>query len=505
MNGVDNASADIVGYATPGNAIIAQLSPVVTGPENRTISNDQAPATKDTNWGVSASIDYKIADFTLTSITAYRGWGNTELRDGDYTSILGHVVNNGNASRDFGVLDFNQISQEVRLASPTGQFLEYVVGGYYYHTDQDNYFNRYTTRCTATTLAAGACGPTSTYSVIANGTANFNTQLTNYAAFGQATLNFSDKLRGIVGIRSSHDEVKYDFARVSVTPTVDAPGVRANFASKGKVSKQGTSGRIGLQYDLSDTITTYANYARGYKGPAVNVFFNMRAFDTLPLDPETSDAFEIGAKTKLFENRLVLNVAAFDSKYKGFQTTSFDTVAGTIVSRLINAGDVSTKGLEFDFNARPTPQLTLSGGGAFTEAKIDKFTCPVGSPASCAAHDGRPLPYAPKVKLSGSADYQLATPSLPFDIGLNTGYSWQSETQYDIDQSPLAIQKAYGIWDASISLLDRKDRYRVSLVGKNLTDQYYTSIKIPGGFVRQQVPRDAERYFGLTLRANFGG
>lgn len=505
VNGVDNASADIIGEATAGNAIIAQIYPAVPGPKNRELSNDQAPATKDTNWGVSASVDYKIANHTLTSITAYRGWGNTELRDGDYTGVLGHVLNNGNASRDFGVLDFNQISQEVRLASPTGQFLEYVVGAYYYHTDQDNYFNRYTSKCSSTTLAGGACNSTSGYTVVANGTANFNTQLTNYAAFGQATLNFSDRLRGIAGLRSSHDEVKYDFARVSVTPTVDAPGVRANFASKGKAKEQGTSGRLGLQYDLSDTVTAYANYSRGYKGPAINVFFNMRAFDTIPLQPETSDAFEIGAKTKLFENRLVLNVAAFDSKYKGFQTTSFDTVAGTIVSRLINAGDVSTKGVEVDFTARPTPALTLSGGGAYTEARIDRFNCPAGSPASCAAHDGKTLPYAPKIKVSAAADYLIATPDLPFDIGLNSGISWQSKTQYDIDQSPLAVQKAYGVWDASVSFVDHKDRYRVSLVGKNLTDQYYTSIKIPGGYVRQQVPRDAERYFGLTLRANFGG
>jgi iron complex outermembrane receptor protein len=341
--------------------------------------------------------------------------------------------------------------------------------------------------------------------VIANGTANFNTQLTNYAAFGQATLNFNAKLKGIVGLRSSHDEVKYDFARVSVTPLVDAPGVRANFASKGNSKKQGTSGRLGVQYEVSDTVSAYVNYARGYKGPAINVFFNMRAFDTIPLRPETSDAYEIGLKSKLFENRLVLNLAAFNSKYKGFQTTSFDTVAGTIVSRLINAGNVSTKGFEFDFTARPTAALTLSGGGAYTEAKIDRYNCPVGSPASCAAHDGQPLPYAPKFKVSAAADYLIATPDLPFDIGLNSGISWQDKTQFDIDQSPLAIQKAYGVWDASVSLIDHKDRYRVSLVGKNLTDQYYTSIKIPGGFVRQQVPRDAERYFGLTLRANFGG
>ena len=51
-------------------------------------------------------------------------------------------------------------------------------------------------------------------------------------------------------------------------------------------------------------------------------------------------------KTALFDRRLVLNLAAFKTEYSGFQTTNFDTVADTIVSRLVNAGEVSTKGLE---------------------------------------------------------------------------------------------------------------------------------------------------------------
>jgi iron complex outermembrane receptor protein len=504
VNGVDNASADIIGFTTPGNAIIGQLAPVIPGPKNRDINNDVAPVTKDSNWGVSGQVDYNIGDYTLTSITAYRGWGNTEVRDGDFTSSLGHIVGTA-SSRDFGVLDFHQFSQEVRLASPTDQFISYVVGAYYYHTDQDNFFNRLNVSCTATTLAAGACATgSSTFALQSNGTANFNTQLTNYAAFGQATVNFTDKFRGIVGLREGHDKVEYDFARVS-SFAADTPGVRASFARAGSTTKEGSSGRLGLQYDVSPAVTTYVNYARGYKGPAINVFFNMQGFDTIPLSPETSNAYEAGVKSKLFENRLVLNVAAFDTEYKGFQTTSLDNVLGSIVSRLINAGDVSTKGVEADFTARPTQALTLSGGAAYTKARIDKFNCPAGSPASCAAHDGKTLPYAPKWKANLSADYQLELPSLPFDMAFNASYVWQSDTQFDIDQNPLGIQKGYGILDAGISLVDRDGRYRLSLVGKNLGDQYYTTAKIPGAFVRQQAPRDAERYFGVVLRANFGG
>ena len=503
VNSVDNASADVIGFATLGSAIINQLAPVTPGAGNLQISNDFGPVTKDSNYGVSGQVDWRLGEHTLTSITGWRGWGNTEYRDGDFTAFVGRNVGTS-SSRDVGLLDFNQFTQEVRLASPTGNLVDYVVGAFYYHTDQDNFFNRLNQTCTATTLAGGACAPgSSTFVTQSNGTATFNTQLTNYAVFGQATINMTAKLHGIVGLRRSHDKVEYDFLRVS-SFAVDSPGVRAGFASKNSTSKSGWSGRAGLQYDVDETVNVYANYSRGYKGPAFNVFFNQRAFDTIPLSPETSDSFEAGLKASLMEHRVTVNVAVFDTKYKGFQTTSFDNVAGTIVSRLINAGDVSTKGFEVDFAARPVRQLMLTGGLTNLSALIDKFNCPAGSPASCAAHDGKHLPYAPKWKYNISAEYTFEAPSLPFDVAIGSAFTHQTSTQFDIDQNPLAIQPAYSIWDASISLVDHKDRYRLTFIGKNLGDEYYTSARVPGAFVRFQVPRDAERYFGVMLRANFG-
>lgn len=503
-NAVDNASADVIGYATPGDAIIGQEAPLVVGPTNRDINNDVDPVTKDSSWGYSGQIDYRLGEYTLTSITAWRGWGNTEYRDGDYTAVQGKRVGTS-SSRDTGLLDFNQFTQEVRLASPIGGVVDYVVGAYYYKTDQDNYFNRFNVGCTATTLAGGACAPgSSTYAVTSNGTANFTTGLQNSAIFGQANLHFNDRLTGIVGLRQSRDEINFNFARVSAFATATA-GVRPNFAATGSTTTRGTSGRLGLQYQINDDISAYVNYARGYKGPAINVFFNMQGFDTIPLQPETSDAYEIGLKTALFDRRLILNLAAFKTEYSGFQTTNFDTVAGTIVSRLVNAGEVSTKGLEADFTARPIANLTLSGGASYTDAKIEQFYCPPGSPASCSAVNGQPLG-APKGKWSLAADYRVETPSLPFDINLNTSFVHQDAGRPNANNPVIGpALEGYGLWDASVALVDRDDRYRVTFVVKNITDEFYTTARITSTYIRQQVPRDSERYYGVTIRANFGG
>ena len=45
-------------------------------------------STKEESWGVSGQIDLRLGSHTLTSITAYRGWDNTEIRDGDWLPRL---------------------------------------------------------------------------------------------------------------------------------------------------------------------------------------------------------------------------------------------------------------------------------------------------------------------------------------------------------------------------------------------------------------------------------
>ena len=512
------------------------LSPVNPEFGNRNVDLDYGPVTKDINWGLSAQADVELdGGFTLTSITAYRDWRNTEYRDGDYRSdapafVFGAgALANETGVRDLGVLDFHQISQEVRLASPTGGFAEYVVGAFYFTTEQQNFFNRTATRCTASTLApvtltfvatSQAATPcrqgASTFAVVANGSAFWTTEFENYAVFGQTTLNFTERLRAILGARYSHDEVAYDFDRFA-TPA--GPGVQPGISRRGVTTDEGVSGRIGLQYDFTDDINGYVNYARGYKGPAFNVFFNFNTQpvtvggvtvqverDSIPLSKETSDSYEAGLKTRLFDRRLVLNAAAFLTEFSGFQATTFDVIAGVTVSRLINAGEVSTRGVEFDFTAVPADGLTLSGGAIWQDAKVDNFICPPQAPITCNVN-GNQLPFAPEYKLTLNADYRLETTALPFDLGFNVGYTWQDEYFNSFDNNPLIRQEAVGLLDASISLIDRDDRYRLSLVGKNLTDEFYTVTRVNegAGFVRNRVPRDAERFFGIVLRAEFGG
>lgn len=516
--GNDNGYADSIGqvFTSAFNTAVflPSLAPLTPNNRNQDIDNDLDPKTRDKNSGISLQADVDLGAATLTSITAYRHWFNYQQRDGDFRSDAPRFVNTGTAagdvrSHDRGDLKFDQYTQELRIASNDPQFFEYVAGIYLYKTKEVDFFNRTVTSCTASTLpTVGGLTPcqagASTF-VTNEGNADFTTKLSSYAAFGQSTLNFTDEFRGILGLRYTEDKVSYDFARTS-TSLVAFPGVNPAFASSNSIKDNGWSGTAGLQYDLSDDVMGYATYTRGYKGPALNVFFNMLARDTGKIDPEKADAYEGGLKTRFADGKVTLNLAAFYAKYDNYQANFLDLVAGQVTTRLTNAGTVSTRGVELDFNIYPAEGFSLGGGFNYTDAKIDRFNCPPGAAVTCAANiNGQPLPFAPKYKGTVTADWRLPLGLDSFDVDLNTSLAYQSRTQFDINQNPNAFQTAYALWDAGLTFRTKDEMYSLSFIVKNITDKHFVVQRIPNGtaFMRQITPRDADRYVGVSGRVNF--
>jgi iron complex outermembrane receptor protein len=284
---------------------------------------------------------------------------------------------------------------------------------------------------------------------------------------------------------------------------VAVTGIATNFADSGSTTKDGYSARLGLQYDVSRDITTYATYTRGYMGPAYDVFFNMAAVNTPPLAPETSDSYEIGVKSSLFDHKVQADLSAFVTKFQNYQANFTQLVAGGLVSNLINAGSVVTQGVEGDIVAKPIHNLTLNADVAYDDAHVVSFPCPAGSPVSCDINGG-PLPFAPKWKTNLEGDYRIPVNSA-YDVSLETDYNWRSKTQYQLSETPQTIQSAYGIWNGSVGLLGDTNGWALRVLVKNILDQHYSPYLVGGnlaGLVRW-VPRDDQRYFGVNLHKDF--
>ena len=495
--------------AYPTNAVTnnplfaAALAPVVPGPENRQINADTKTRVEDTNAGLSAQVDYVLASHQVTGIVARRTWKNTQFQDLDR---LSQPYRNGGFQKadDRGELDFTQTSVELRMASTGKQFAEYVGGLFRFEGKNDEVYRRDVTRClgsTAATLPSGLipCSPGSTTQDF--GVANYGVRNTSTAAFGETTLNFTNALRAIAGLRYTQDSLSYYHERTASATGV--PGVQATRARvTGSTSNNAWSGRFGPQFQIDKDTMVYATYSRGYKGPAYNVFFNMTPTQDNALAPEISKSYELGLKSELLNRTLRLNVAAFQTDYDGYQANVPDLVNGVIVTRLINAGKVQTKGVEVDLTARITPAFSITGGVANIQARVKNFFCPVGAAASCDIN-GKPLPFSPDWKGTLRAKY-----TQPFGGGLTIDYgadvSWQSKVMFDLQQQPDSFQKSYSVVNASVALTSDKG-WRVALIGKNLANTSYSTLvqNNPGAAITRYVPRDDKRYFGVNFRYDF--
>ena len=579
----DDCCAEVIGTTSPTTAMangvntltgFVATNPVYTvlptplGDETRQVAQNLVTRTKERGWGVSVQADLDVGADTLTSITAYRDWNNTEVRDGDF---LPRAYVGFPQLHDRGPQQSNTFSQEVRLTSPGQQFFTYVLGAYISRAEAERIFNRQDVVCTAATGAPTGvlipCGSTNANpSTFPAGTADFGSVFKNAALFGQGVINVSDTFRVVGGLRYTRDKLSVFHSRVStglgtannantgfVTVPAAAPGIQPNFdqgvfdrtqtllaaipagltggalqtavnaaIAQGLLGTNGTpfrartssdnlSGKAALQYDLSRDIMAYVSYTRGYKGPAFNVFFNLNATGTNVIEPETVNSYEAGLKNSLLDGRLVVNIAAFSARYKNFQANNPDSVAGVVVTRFTNAGTVSTKGVELDVYFQPVRDLTFSGGVAYTDAQVVESRLPPGAALSQIVPKGTPLGYAPKWKGSLSADYRARDVG-PVDLWLGGSVSAQSKQLAQFSPDPVVRQIAtidgYSITNLSAGVGGHDDQWRVTLLVRNLFDtSYAAAIQSggPAGAYRFQIPRDADRYIGITGRLNFGG
>ncbi|WP_309750505.1 TonB-dependent receptor [Novosphingobium sp.] len=547
----DDCCADIIatgpltGAGVPSTSLAFGVLPAPAGAKTRAVNQNLVTATKEQGWGVSGQVDFSLGNHTLTSITAYRGWDNTEIRDGDWLPM---AYVGFNQLHDNGPQTSTTFSQELRLTSPADQTVSYVLGAYYSRAESERTFTRVVTACTA---AVGAptgvlipCGSVNANpSTVSTGSATFGSVFNNFAAFGQVTLKFGEDGRGRIvgGLRYTNDKLSVFHSRVSSATPAAAPGIQPNFdqgvynqylvlvaggtapntaaglavtSSNGipyrtETSNDNLSGKAAIQYDFSPDMMGYLSYARGYKGPAYNVFFNLASTGTNVIEPETSDSVELGIKNTLAGGKLTLNIAVFYAKYQNFQANNPDLVATVVVTRFTNAGSVSTRGLELDWNYRPSRNTTLSGGLALTDAHVDQFKAAPGAAPTAIIPSGTKLGYAPTWKGSLALDQRFVT-GKTFDVGLGISTNFQSAQLSlfapDPVQRQLGTIPGYMLVNMSVSVMDVDSKWKLSLQVRNLFDKAYPAAIINGGVsgsYRYQIPRDADRYWGVSARVSF--
>lgn len=491
------------------NGILDQISPVVPGDENTLVNQNKEGAHENELWGHSLEINWDIGQLTLTSISAVRGFEIGGKADGDLDSQPVDILGFDQGGRT----EQEQFTQELRLTSPADRKLSYVAGFFYFDQTVKRTFNR------SFVIIPGNPGM---------GTAVFEAETENWAAFGEATLSLSDEWRLIVGARYTEDELDYEFSRTRVGFPVGVPDPVP--LTPGGTDEDDFSTKLSLQWDMTDDGMAYLSYVEGYKGPAYDLTFGTDPVDLERVEPETSDSWELGVKTTLYDGQVMLNAAVFHSAYDNFQSQAFldpdgqpncpadnpgcdpDDDPGSFL--LINAGEVSTQGLELDLVAQVTESLRVSGGVAFVDAKIDNYpagNCSDGQkfrgecPGDLQDLAGGDLPFSPDWKANFTATYTWARESA-FDIDFTGSVRAQDEVQYGLHQDENTVGDSYAILDLSVHLSSHSDNWETTFFVKNVTDRFYPSNIfsnnrnfLANGY-NHRYSKLAERNYGIEIR-----
>ena len=301
-------------------------------------------------------------------------------------------------------------------------------------------------------------------------------------------------------------------------------------ATPGKTDNDDLSGKVALEWSFNDGGMVYASYSQGYKGPAFDVTFGTDPDGLEAVEPETSDAYELGLKSVLLDSRLILNAALFLTEFENFQGQAFfdpdgdpgcppdnpgcapDNQTGGFL--LVNAGEVETKGLEVDFTALITDNFRLYGGFAFIDADIVDYpggNCSFGQTFRGECPDGEQdlsggvMPHSPDWKVALTAQYNWELPT-SFDLILQGTYKAQDEVLYSLAQDEFTWQDSYGTLDLSAKLADRDARWEATVYVKNATDEFHVSgigsnvsQFLPNGYI-QNVPLNYQRRVGADVR-----
>ncbi|WHO37651.1 TonB-dependent receptor [Sphingobium sp. AP49] len=457
-------------------AILNSLG-VYPGPESADTADSSFGEITTEEWGTSLRVNAKLGDLDLTSISAYRRtrYDNATPANLTPTDQYAYIPFNN------GYLDTEKVSQEIHLASPTGGFVEWLVGGFYNDLKARQTQLQWGTLGAPLYDANGVPRPTlyaltGAIGVDANASL-FNAENETVAAFGQLKFNFTPRLSLTLGGRYTHDNNSQSLDFVTVDPLPIAGYVPTFVGSSaapaidfGRVKGDNFSYRIAPQYQLSDNVMLYASYSTGYKPAGIAFVGNKYA----PYRDETVKAWEAGIKSEWFGRRLRLNLDIFRSDFKDFQATILtkipDGAGGLLDATVIgNAGGLRTQGVEGNVAVQPVKGLTLSGALTYTDAKFTDYVY-----NTTTDYTGSRLTNSPEWAGTAAIDYETEFGS-GFGVRAHADYAYRSEYWTVVGQPAYSNVPGYGLVNGRLTFSLPSKTVEFGVYARNLFDKYFST------------------------------
>jgi len=484
LGGTGGASLGGAGYVGgPGGNLLLSPNPRIywseaatdTGDIDTTYANGVRFAKNDA-WGVSLTADWNLSDsIELKSITGYRQikWSVGIDLDGTPEQIQ-EVTDNQNQY---------QFSEEVQLlGSALNDRLNYVAGLYYFQESgfvHDfvpfqgllyvfDYQNDVETSSYAGFLHVDYMF-TDLFGITVGG--RYSNEKKKFIG-GQADLNgFTYKISGC----TPPDDPAFLHLDPTIPPSVTCqqalgfpvPGQPLRYfpADQQEQTFEEFTPEVGVEFHFSDDVMAYAKYSEGFKSGGWTTRLSNPISDAsfAEFKPERAKSSELGLKTQLFDNRLLLNTAIFYTDYDDIQL-NFQESASPV---LRNAGKAELKGAELE------SQAILGGGFGFTFAAgyIDAKYTEI-NPLVIGITTDSELPKTPEFKINFG-------PTLDFNLG-NGGalrfavdYTYTDGMMNDSLNTVELERPSTENLNAAIRYMSPSDKYEFVVGGTNLTDDRY--------------------------------
>lgn len=370
----------------------------------------------------TATIDWDLDFAGLTSASSYSTAKVETVQDASsiygvaFPALSGGALPAGLSRFDL-LLDHEKFTQEVRLASPSGGGLEWMLGGFYTWEDSTNQ------QAASAQFMDGRPIP----GLDPLATASLPTTYREVAVFGNATVALTDIFDITGGLRWAHN--KQDFEQISDGALLGG-AKRVPGQSSENVLTFMASPRLKLNPDL----TLYARAASSYRPGGPNV-----ALPNVPpsVDADTLVSYEAGVKSTLLDGRLQANASVFYIDWKDIQISDSD--GG--VSFLRNGGKAKSAGLEFETIFVPVQGWRLGANGAYTDASFKGDVPGVG------AKDGDRLPLIPRYSFALTADHEWDL-SAGWAANAGGGYRWTGAVTSAAESSSDNVRtRSHGVLD----------------------------------------------------------
>jgi outer membrane receptor protein involved in Fe transport len=397
---------------------------------------------------ISGTLDWHMAFADLVSVTSY----SDKLAGGvlDYSSVYGYLqpILDPNTTSTLNQAGYQvtvkKVSQEVRLASESGQRLEWLAGVYY--TDEKASNDQYSDALDSQLKLIPALNPFFS--------AHIPSSYTEVAVFGTSTFRIADQFDLTGGLRWLTNKQTVD---VQIPPGLLVPGSD----SQARSAEKPKTYAFGARYRPRPEAMVYLRVASGYRPGSPNGVFPEYPEIPLQTNSDTMVNYEIGVKSEFMNRKVALDLAVFKINWSDLQLDI--QTHDSKITYTVNAGKVTSEGFEIAGTYWPADAFHLAVNAAYSEAFATEAVPAAG------IFLGTRLPASPRWTAAATFDYRM--PDLhQWTPHLSGNWRYIAAQYSSLSTTPqVGVIPGYSWVDVDLRMT--KGRYDVSLYAKNFFDK----------------------------------